>query len=200
MIKYILNSGGIRKNPEGGKRFFAEAVKGLGNNPKVLICCFAQPREDWEKKFDENVKMILNFSEGKFHPVFELAFPLNFEQQIKDSDVIYINGGDDNLVQYWLRKFDIPKIFEDKVVAANSAGSSLFTKYFWTCDWRQCMDGFGILPIKFLPHFKSNFGYDDPRGSIDWDKAYEDLKNYKEDLPIYAPKEGEFIVINSKDL
>jgi len=56
------------------------------------------------------------------------------------------------------------------------------------------MDGFGILPIKFLPHFKSSFGHDDPRGPIDWDKAYEELKNYKEDLPIYALEEGEFKV------
>jgi len=51
MTKYILNSGGIRNNIEGGKNFFAEAVKGLSNNPKVLLCLFAYPREYWEKNF-----------------------------------------------------------------------------------------------------------------------------------------------------
>jgi len=31
MTKYILNSGGIRNNPELAKKFFAEMVKGFGN-------------------------------------------------------------------------------------------------------------------------------------------------------------------------
>ena len=26
MIKYILNSGGIRNNPEGGKKFFVDQI------------------------------------------------------------------------------------------------------------------------------------------------------------------------------
>ena len=57
------------------------------------------------------------------------------------------------------------------------------------------MDGLGILPIKFLAHFKSDFGGDDPRGPIDWDNSYEELKAYQDkDLPIYALKEGEYKV------
>ena len=104
--------------------------------------------------------------------------------------------GDDHLLQYWLRKFDLPKIWDGKVVATSSAGSDAMVKYFWTCDWRKNMDGLGILPIKFLPHFKSAYGDDDSRGPIEWDGAYEELKKYKEDLPIYALKEGEFVVIN----
>ena len=38
MTKYILNSGGLRNNPEKAKIFFDEVVKGLGSNPKILIC------------------------------------------------------------------------------------------------------------------------------------------------------------------
>lgn len=192
MIKYILNSGGIRNNPEGGKKFFAEAVKGLGNNPRILICLFAYPREYWEKKFDE-IKNQSLYPED-ISPIFDLAFPDKFENQIKNSDIIYMYGGDDHLLKYWLSKFDISKIWEGKVVATNSASSSALAVNFWTCDWRENMDGFGILPIKFIAHFESSFGSDDPRGLIDWDKAYEELKNYKEDLPIYALKEGEFVI------
>lgn len=192
MTKYILNSGGIRKNPEGGKRFFAEAVKGLDKNPKILICLFALPREYWEKKIDE-VKQENLYPEDTV-PVFELAFPDKFIEQIKNSDVIYIYGGDDYLLQYWFSKFDIPKIWEGKVVATNSASSNLLSKYFWTCDWRKCMDGFGILPIKFFPHYKSSYGDKDPQGPIDWEKSLQKLKDYKEELPIYALAEGEFKV------
>lgn len=194
MTKYILNSGGIRNNPEGGKKFFAEAVKDLNNNPKILLCLFAYSREYWEKKLDE-IKMVSLYPKD-INPVFELAFPDKFEEQIKNSDVIYIYGGDDNLLKYWFGKYNIPKIWEGKVVLTNSASSSILAKYFWTCDWRQNMDGLGIFPVKFLPHYQSFYGNDDPRGPIDWNKAYEELKNYKEDLPIYALKEGEFVIIN----
>jgi peptidase E len=192
--KYILNSGGIRNNLEGGKRFFAECVKGLSKTPKVLICLFAYPREHWEEKFEDLITQNL-YPEG-VNPIFELAFPKIFEEQIKNTDIIYIYGGDDYLLQYWLLKFDIPKIWEGKVVAASSAGSNALVQHFWTCDWRDCMDGFGILPIKFLPHYKSDFGSDDPRGPIDWEKAYKELEAYGDkSLPIHALREGEFIVI-----
>jgi hypothetical protein len=194
MTKYILNSGGSKNYPDLAKKFFAEIMKDLGNNPHFLMCFFAQPREDWEIKFSEFKEKCKMFPEG-VAPIFELAFPENFEEQIKNSAVVYIHGGDDHLLQYWLKQFNIPKIWEGKVIATSSAGSDALVKYFWTCDWRKCMDGLAILPIKFLPHYKSSYGNDDSRGPIDWDKALEELKNYKENLPIYALKEGEYVVI-----
>lgn len=198
MTKYILNSGGVRNNSELAKIFFAEVVKGLGNNPRILICHFAQPRENWEKKFVEDKEKIFKLFPGDVNPIFSLALPKTFEQQIKDSEVIYIKGGDDHLLLYWFKKFNIPKIWEGKVIAASSAGSDVLVKSFWTCDWRKNMDGLGILPIKFLPHYKSLYGDDDPRGPIDWDQAYEDLEKYGDtSLPIYALEEGEFVVIES---
>lgn len=196
--KYILNSGGIRNNPEGGKRFFAEAIKGFGNTPRVLLCLFAYPREHWEEKFAETKEQSFSLYPEGVNPIYTLAFPDTFIEQIKNTDVLYIYGGDDHLLQYWLRKFDIPKIWEGKVVATNSASSQALAKHFWTCDWRQCMDGLGILPIKFISHYGSAFGADDSRGPIDWSKAYSELESYGDTaLPIYALKEGEFIVIEN---
>ena len=129
-------------------------------------------------------------------PTFELALPDSFEEQVKKADAISIQGGDDHLLQYWLKKFSIPKIWEGKIVAASSAGSDALVKNFWTCDWRQCMDGLGILPIKFIPHFKSDYGANDPRGTIDWDKAYKELEECGDkSLPIKALEEGDFIII-----
>ncbi len=195
MIKYVLNSGGTRNNPEEGKKFFAECLKGLGDKPKLLICRFAQPREDWEKKIAEDEERTHLLFPKEVHPMITLALPEIFEQQVKDSDIIYIHGGDDHLIQYWFKKFNIPKIWEGKVVATNSASSHVLSKHFWTCDWRQCMDGLGILPIKFIAHYKSSYGNDDPRGQIDWDKAYKELADHGDKtLPIYALKEGEFVV------
>ena len=195
MTKYVLNSGGISNKPELAKKFFTEVVSGFGNRPKLLICCFALPREEWEEKFSDDKSNTDFFSED-ITPKFELAFPDMFKDQLAKTDAVYIHGGDDHLLQYWLKQFDLPEIWDGKVVATNSASSHAIARHFWTCDWRQLMDGLGILPIKFLAHFKSDYGSDDPRGVIDWQEAYEQLEACGDtNLPIHALKEGEYVVI-----
>lgn len=111
MTKYVLNSGGLRNNIPGAKRFVAELVQDLGQNPKVLFCFFAQPRELWEEKHAEFQVGFTEWLPLGISAVFDLAFPASFAQQISESDVVYIHGGDDHLVQYWLRQFDLSKIW-----------------------------------------------------------------------------------------
>ena len=197
MTKYVLNSGGLKNQPGRSKKFLAEIVKGLGDKPKILVCLFAQPREDWETKFQQYYDGFFKMMPNGVKAGFSLAMPNTFEDQVAVSDIIYFHGGDDHLLKYWMSKFDIPRLWEGKVVAGSSAGSDFLCKSHWSCDWRQCLDGLGILPIKFLPHLNSDFGDDDPiRGSIDWDKAKIELENYGDkSLPVYALEEGEFVII-----
>ncbi|MCX6798119.1 MAG: Type 1 glutamine amidotransferase-like domain-containing protein, partial [Candidatus Falkowbacteria bacterium] len=150
----------------------------------------------WEEKFAEYKENFLRMTNDDIKPVIELALPDKFVEQIKNNEAIILHGGDDHLIQYWLRQYDLPSLWQNKVVAASSAGSDALVKYFWTCDWRQCLKGLNILPIKFIPHYKSSYGNNDPRGPIDWEKAYEELVKYgDESLPIQALEEGEFIII-----
>ena len=195
MTKYVLNSGGINDKPDLARQFFGEVLKGLGNKPKILLCLFAQPREDWEAKYQQDVESIPTLVPHGIEPVFELAFPDTFIFQVANSDAVYIHGGDDHLIQFWLKQYDLVKIFQGKTIGTNSASSHALAKHFWTCDWRKCMDGLGVLPIKFLAHYKSAYGQNDPRGPIDWDKAYNELLKYRDpNLPIYALEEGRFVV------
>jgi hypothetical protein len=198
MTKYILNSGGIRNASDKGKQFFSEVLKGLGLAPKILICDFAQQRERWEGKLAEDKENMKTIFAGEVSPVLSLAFPETFEEQVKNCDVIYIHGGDDHLIAYWLKQFDVPKIWEGKVVATSSAGSHVLSQSFWTCDWRKPLPGLGILPVRFIAHFKSNYGASDPRGPIDWNEAYAQLEKYGDiTLPIIALREGEFVVFEA---
>ena len=182
---------------EKSKRFVAEVVKSFDESPKILFCFFASPREDWEERFDTFKSGFLDWSPNGVVPVFELALPDVFVDQCRSADVIYIHGGDDYLLRYWMKQFDIPKIWQGKTVATNSAGSSLLSESSWTCDWRKCIDSFGVLPIKFIPHYNSSFGVNDPRGPIDWQAAKDELANYGDkSLPIYALEEADYAVFN----
>lgn len=173
-----------------------ECIEGLGDKPKFLLCNFAQGREYWESKFPGYSDEIKVDMPDNINPSFVLAFPDDFVDQCKEADIIYLHGGDDHLIQYWLKKFNLEDIFKDKVVATNSAASDVLVASYWTCDWRLCREGLGILPIKFIPHFKSKFGTDDPRGPIDWEQAYKELEEFGDkSLPIHALEEGQFIVI-----
>ncbi len=191
--KYILQSGGIRNHPAKRKKFHQEVFAGT-KKPNVLICFFAQPRENWEEKYPMSCQSIEEDTTA--NATYRLAMPSTFEDDCKWADIIYMLGGDDNLIQYWLRQFDIPKIWEGKIVSGNSASSHALVKQFWTCDWRKCMDGTGIIPIKFLAHFKGTYGSDDPRGPIDWDAAKKELEGYgNTSLTVHALEEGDYIVI-----
>ena len=195
MTKYVLNSGGINNKPKLKKRFHQELVKDLGNAPQFLLCNFAQGREYWEAKFQGYSSTIGEDMPNGVVPAFTLAMPDIFVGQCQKADVIYFHGGDDYLLKFWMGQFDMSKLFKSKVVATNSASSDMLSAHYWTCDWRLCADGFGILPIKFIPHFQTTFGNNDPRGPIDWDKAKQELAEYGDrSLPIYALGEGEFEV------
>jgi hypothetical protein len=195
MTKYVLQSGGIKNQPELKRKFHQEIVKGLGNTPKFVLCNFAQGREYWEVKFAGYLNTILEDMPEGVKPTFELALPDMFIEQCKNADVIYFHGGDDFLLKCWLKQFNLKDLFKDKIVGTNSASSDMLAEACWPCDWRACQDGFGILPIKFISHYQSGFGDDDPRGPVGWVKAYSQLEAYGDSaLPILALKEGEYKV------
>lgn len=196
MTKYVLNSGGIKNHSNLKRKFHKEIVKNLGDKPKFLLCNFAQGREYWEPKFAGYSNAIAEDMLPGVKPTFELALPDKFIQQCRDADVIFFYGGDCDLLFYWMRQFDYNELFKDKVIATSSASSCMLADSYYTCDWRQCQKGFGILPIKFIPHYDSDFGNDDPRGPIDWEKAKKELEDYGDtSLPVHALHEGEYVVI-----
>ncbi len=196
MTKYILNSGGLKDNSEKATLFFQEIIKDLGSEPRILSCFFAEKRENWEEKFEKYKASFNKLIDKKIKPKFDLAFPDEFVEQVKNNDIITFSGGDDYLLLCWLKQYNLLEILQGKVVATSSASSNILSQCFWTCDWRKCFNGLGILPIKFISHYKSEFGSNDPRGLIDWDKAYKELSEYGDKtLPIHALEEGDFVVI-----
>ena len=192
MTKYILVGGYVNNALDEGKAFYEELVNGIDKKPvKILDCVFARPVDSWDDCINKD-----NFFFSKFIKNFELelADPIRFTEQVKNSDVIFLRGGFTSALMDLLSKdMSWIKEIEGKVIAGTSAGGEVIAKYYHVLSSSRTGDGLGLLPIKFIPHWKSEH-FDGEKQNIDFDKSLKELKEYKEELPVYTLKEGEFKV------
>ena len=197
MTTYILAGGADRKKPKFGEKLTAEVHKRIDGPVRVLSCVFAEPREMWSEKFASRKPWLRQLFGDDTET--ELAFPDQFREQIKRANVIYVHGGDDALLGHYLNQYgDIRELFEGKIVVGSSAGADWLSANFWTCDWRQSMQGSGIVPLNIMVHYGSAYGADDPRGPIDWQKAEAEFQAaIGADKTITHLPEGEFVVVES---
>jgi hypothetical protein len=189
--RYILVGGLDYAAADGGKALCQAFVRGLAGPARILSCCFAEPRETWEEKFERKAKGFLMRNLGNDIHV-ELAFPDTFAEQVARSDVIYLHGGDQALLGLYLDRFDFKQLCTGKTIVGSSAGAQYLAAQSWSCDWRSVQAGSGILPVCVIPHYGADFSDTIP-GPIDWEKAKTDLEAVSEGLPIHCLREGEFI-------
>ncbi|MES2970720.1 MAG: hypothetical protein V4702_00145 [Patescibacteria group bacterium] len=196
--KYILHGGAIRASQDKGKAYFEEIVKNLGDNPRLLLCFFAQPEEEWGAKYQE-WKERITAALASIKPQFEMADRITYRQQAERNDVLFIFGGDDDLLLDVAKKTEgfIASLANLRVVTGSSAGAILLSDYSWCCDLRKVTRGLGIVPANVLVHFgSSSYGSDDPRGPIDWEKVEQELKNaVSNKYSIMRLHEGQFEII-----
>lgn len=191
MTKYILVGGYVRKAPDEGKAFCEELVKDFsGKTVKILDCMFARPKDTWEECIEKDrvffKKFISNFE-------LELADPENFTEQVNSADVIYLRGGHTSpLLEILSKDLSWTHELDGKVLAGTSAGGDAIAKYYSVLSTQRTGDGLGLLPVKFIPHWNSD--YTEEGQPVSWNKELDKLKAYKEDLPVYTLGEGEFKV------
>lgn len=191
-----MQSGGLKTEAEAAQAYFAELLDGLGDKPKLLWCFFATLPDDCTERFEKYTKLFKNYMPEGVDPINTNATVDDFEKQVREADAIYMHGGTVAPLKKILGTYDLSKLFDGKSVGTNSASSMVLARHTWSCDERVLEDGLGIFPIKFLAHFNSDYGSDDPRGPVDWEGAYEELKNYGDtNLPVYALEEGQFVVM-----
>lgn len=198
MIKYILVGGYVHKALDEGKAFCEELIKGIDKKPvKILDCMFARKKEDWQESIDRDNIFFSKFIKG-FE--LELADPDKFAEQVKNSDVIYLRGGHTSpLIELLSKDIGWIKELQGKVLVGTSAGGDAIAKYYCVIKTSRVGDGLGLLPIKFIPHWNSDYS-DEEVNNINWAEELKKLKSYKEDLPIYTLGEGEFTIINSTEV
>ena len=194
MIKFILIGGYPFKAEDGGKAMCQEAVVGLTEPIKILLCVFARQKADWRQRFVYEATFFGNNLSGKKLD-FKLADEDHFVEQIKAADVIYFSGGDTTeLLNRVNKNPGWQEALKGKVVLGSSAGCDLLSKYNYDTEHFRCEEGFGLVPVKTFTHYES----EDYTPPIGWESAHQELKDYKEDLPIWLLHEGEYKVYEQK--
>lgn len=189
--KYILVGGYPHKAADSGKAFAEELVSGFKEPIKLLICYFARPRIQWEANYIADKLFFSGFATKK-HIEYQLAKVDSFIEQARWMDVMYIRGGDtETLLEHFAKCSGWEKELRGKTVAGSSAGAMALAKYWYSPEKLKTGDGLGLLAVKVNVHYRSNFN----APNVDWNKADTELKNYKEDLPVYNLAEGQFEVI-----
>lgn len=153
--KYILHGGYTRKKNKKNKEFFAECFADLGNQPKILVVLFAYENDGDQEYYEKFCQRLQSFTEKDLQ--FEKASRENFEKQIKQADLVFLQGGDTNLTLDKMKQYtDLEKLFRGKTVAGSSAGAYALAVIGASHSETHMREGLGILPIRLVCHYKSN--------------------------------------------
>ena len=175
MTKYILHGGYTRENNPDNDGFFREMTSGFGKNVKILLNYFARPESELESILAEDKhKFIKNSENGNLE--FEVAVPEKLSEQLERTDLMYMRGGQTDLLINKLSLTDnLKKQFANKTIAGSSAGAYALSKYYSGNDTKKVSDGLGILNLKIYCHYEK------------YDKdVISQLQSYKENLPLLA--------------
>ena len=152
---YYLHGGMPHHENENNDIFVKKILSEIPfNKIKIVLIYFAQKKENIEKCENQDIAQ-LNKNKGQKNLVFEVATEIEFENQVKNSNIIYIRGGETLKLIKILKKFpNLKTMFKNKVVVAESAGVYALSTFFYSKTLGGIFPGLKILPIKSICHFK----------------------------------------------
>lgn len=149
--KYVLHGGFTPGIKSVNDSFFNEVLKDTPNELKILIVYFATDNGD--KYFPEDQEQFEQNGQGK-KLTFKKATMDKFKEETEQADIIYLHGGNSIKMIEAMKGFsELKDLLKGKIVAADSAGANILSVKFYSKRNGIC-NGFGILPIKFMPHFE----------------------------------------------
>jgi peptidase E len=193
MTKYILQGGGMKEFSFKKYINLWKLLKLIPRKSKVLMVFFARPKEDWEMLHNKTKNSSFVLGRGDIDYVLASNDTVEFIKQIKECDVISFRGGSTPILQKKLEEIsDFRQLLHDKIIIGSSAGALVFAKYYYDQDYDRIFEGLNFLNLKIITHYKSKGEY----ASTSGDDKLKMLKDYKEDLPVYAIWETEFVIID----
>ena len=161
MTKYIV-CGGVDKTDTFEKRivkirdFYNEIISGSSEKVKILLCTFAKEDADMSNSVDKVKKIFLSISNKNVE--FKISNNVNFQEQIIGADIVFFLGGRTEKLLNSINKYEnIKYLFENKIVAGESAGANILCTESYSPRDQKITKGLSLLPIKIIPHYKQEY-------------------------------------------
>lgn len=191
MKTYLLHGGATSKDLPGNDKFFAQFTNLVEKGEaKILLCYCSRNRDEWQKLIESDSAKIQKNTEKQvtFHVVEDES---DLFSKIDDYDVLYVAGGDAELLEpYYKNLAELKKKLNGKVYAGSSMGAFLASESYVLSFDSQDSDtkhqGVGLLPIQTLCHW-----------NVEEQKEMK-LSLLDSDKPIIVLNEGEFVTIYGK--
>jgi hypothetical protein len=196
MTTYILAGGNDRTTEGYGERLADQITARVTMHPKILSCFFSIPEQEWPTKYAQCEEWFAkNFTSGY---KYNYAQKDTFLQQIDDADVIYLHGGNTQLLfDAFPSAEDFVKRVKGKIVVGSSAGANILSKKYWSSSRAVPCKGLGILDVNIMVHYGAVNHEGLTRTDKDWQREEAEFQAFVGDGEITHLPEGEFVVIDS---
>lgn len=203
-MRIILHGGFIEKATDGGAKFVETVLKPFEkhNEVKISLCLFARDPDTWRESANKEIEIFTKLYARENKLIFDLTAESDFLDDITKSNILIIKGGDTEMLLKIFSKYnkeEISESFKGKTIVGYSAGTYALSKYYLKVSAEGEMSigkGLGIVPIKTVSHFKSDFYPNKFPNKFNWRSAEKLIREYKPNLDIALLQEGEFRVIN----
>ncbi len=154
MTTFILHGGATSKDNDQNEYFFSCFSKFV-NKPQVriLLCYFSSKRSEWDKLFKRDKPKIIKNSNKKLS--FEIAEnAADLLAKIDDCDVLYVAGGQPNLIEPYYPQLDkLTRKLSNKVYIGSSLGTYMVSENYLSSIDNKIHKGIGLLSIQTVCHW-----------------------------------------------
>lgn len=183
MRHLILGGGKQWDGSDEGAAWIRAVTKGR-QDIKAAFCHFARPESEWNDASSSTIQFITKFAAT--HDTQTLTHQ-NFKEVSAWAEVIWVTGGDPELLMEQLKKHENPEnLWQGKTIAGTSAGADMMCKDYVYLQSREVGQGFGWLDMNVLVHWRSGFADWQPEEWADYEERLT------EDRQLLCLGEGEF--------
>lgn len=151
--EFVLHGGFTPGEAQVNDSFFGVVMRNAPDPSRILLVYFAKEADRIPKNRDEDVEQF-NKNKGNRSIQFETASENDFVDQVRNSDVIYLHGGQTGKILETLKKYpDLKREFKGKIIAGDSAGANVLAAVFYS-KTLGVSEGLGILPLKVICHYQ----------------------------------------------
>lgn len=192
MTTYILAGGNDRTTPGYGEHLQAEISKYVAKS-KILSCFYSSPEEAWPEKAAGWENWFRTYFGSDVS--YSYARQDIFLAQIDDADVVYLHGGNTQLLFDTLPATDeLISHFAGKIVVGSSAGANALSTNYWSSTQARPLRGLGFTKLNIMVHYGTLSHEKLPRTPEDWRREEAEFAQHIGGTEIVKLPEGQFVV------